>query len=251
MTRVTRIIAALGLCSCALILPAPPAQSREVIVDQRDRDRPVELAFGDTLRVRLGEPPGSQWRLQNYDASVLQLTDTARVVEVRGRLEREFTFQGVGRGSVPLSFSLVRTGRGGPVVDDEFGLPVSVRGRGPGGPGPGGQTETLVLTDSANGTQVRVSRGDAVVVQLRTEIIKGYHWVRTKGDSNVLRPLGESRLTRNRRGQWVTEFEFRAVNPGRTWMAFNFRNPRVRGRDPRVRDFSFEATVPRWGFGPR
>jgi len=252
MPRVIRFLAALAFSLGTLLPGAPPAQAREVVIQQFDRDRPVELVLGDSLRVRLVEPPGTQWRLQNYDASVLQLTDTGRVFEVRGRLEREFTFQGVGRGTVPLSFSLVRVGRGRPIVEDIFRAPVTVRGGGAGPwPGPGGGSDTLVLTDSANGTQVRVGRGDTVVVQLRTDIIKGYHWVRTRGDSNVLRPLGEPRVTRNRRGQWVTEFQFQAVNGGRTWMAFNFRNPRVRGRDPRVRDFTFEATVPRWGFGPR
>lgn len=248
MNRLLRSLVALCLLGGALSFTATPAQSREIIVRQSDRGRPVELLFGDTLNVRLAEPPGSQWRLQNNDPSVLRFAGVGRVVEVRGRLEREFTLQGVGRGSVSLGFSLVRVIRGRPVVEETFRVPVSVRGR---DAGPGGGTGSVVVTESDNGTQVRVSRGDTVVVQLRTPVIKGYHWVRTKGDSSLLRPLGEPRLIRNRRGQTLTEFRFQAVGGGRSWMAFNFRNPRMSSRDPLIRDFSFVAEVPRWGSRPR
>lgn len=248
MNRFTRLLLALCLLGGALSFTATPAQSREITVRQSDRGRPVELLLGDTLNVRLAEPPGSQWRLQTNDPSVLRFAGIGRVVEGRGWLEREFTLQGVGRGTVPLSFSLVRVIRGRPVVEETFRVPVSVRGR---DIGPGGGSEAIVITESDNGTQVRVSRGDTVVVQLRTPVIKGYHWVRTQGDSSVLRPVGEPRLIRSRRGQTLTEFRFQAVGGGRSRMAFNFRNPRMSSRDPLIRDFSFVADVPRWGSRPR
>jgi predicted secreted protein len=252
MKCLTRLCLALCLLGGALITTATPAQSREIIVRQSDRGRPVELLFGDTLSVQLAEPPGSQWRLQNNDPAVLRFAGPGRVVERRSWMEREFNLRGVGRGSVTLSFSLMRVIRGRTVVEDTFRVPVTVRGRDVGpGPWPGGGSESLVITDSANGTQVRFSRGDTVVVQLRTPVIKGYHWVRTKNDASVLRPLGDGRIIQGRRGQWVTEFRFQAVGSGRSWVAFNFRNPRVRGRDPLTRDFSFVADVPRWGNRPR
>lgn len=258
MKRITPLLAAaLVLLGGSLgLATAPSAEARELTLRQAERGSGLKASVGDTIHIRLTEAPGLSWRYEGSRSPVVRLAggrgaEEGRIIRGRGSVERQFTFEAAARGSETLTFVQVRDGRGRPGVVSTYRTTITVTGgHGPGaGHGPGhDHGKTVLVSEAADGSLVRVSRGDTLVVQLRGTARAGYHWDQVRANPGVLRAVGSGRVTRNRAGQTVTEFRYEAVGSGRAILSFKYHNERFRGPDRFARTVSFTADVPRGGF---
>lgn len=242
----------LGLVLGGALLPAPEAAAKTVTVHQRDQGQTVVLAVGDTLLIHVAEPdPHSRqsWRLENYDRSVLRSSGSeGRPVTERGRRERQFSFQAVGRGSSTISLALGRAGLFGRSAADHFR--VTVRVGGDGGAQPAHVGRSVVITENEASSRVRVSRGDTLVVRLRPQGRPTHNWAPVQEGAGILRPVGKPRLVKTRGGT-VAEFHYEVIGSGRASLAFAYQHSRFRGPDPFRRSFEVTVEAGRGGWGPR
>jgi predicted secreted protein len=76
----------------------------------------------------------------------------------------------------------------------------------------------VVVTENDNAGEIRMIRGDTLIVQLKTRICTGYGWQILKGDSLSLKPAGETVIeTHEERltgGQETQILRFIAQRPG-------------------------------------
>ena len=173
------------------------AGGKIVAIRAEDNGRPVTLAYGDTLDVRLPTNAGTgySWGVADNNGFLLQPSGSSIIRPSSGRMgERQgqsLRFRTVGLGNGTLSLALRRPGTGQSA--ETFSVPILIV---PGAGLPPISGNTITLNDNDNRNNVTLNRGETVIVRLSSNPTTGYDWNLADNAPSNLQLVGPSTFER-------------------------------------------------------